>query len=497
MDLAAVQNVVNAALAQQAAVHQQAITDAAADAAAALAQANIANAAALQQALAGLPPAGGAVGGAAGGAAGGVAGGAAGGAGAAPAFALTPGLANPGQPWNYQTSEGIKIFTFASTKLQDVPYNGDVKGIKMFLIALGKRGEAYGWDTELFTISNQAAGGAAMDKNLLKQYGVLTLANVQAHATVYIGGQTRAAQASVQLLNCITASIGSDLMMKLVSRQDEFTLNDVMDGTCMLYVLITLVVIQTRATISVIRLQLKALPALLKTHKSNIINFNTDVDDKITSLRAMDEGCEDLLSSMFAAYQTASDKEFRDYIRDMEIRWENNEIVDLSVEQLMKSAESRYKVMVEKDLWAKPSREEADLMALAASIAAKKDEADKSNGGSGKDRSRTKGPRSNEGEWAWKDIAPVGNQPREKTFKNKVYVACKHHKNTQWVLKEGHLKGCRNDPNFVKDVDEIMKKSDDEAEKKAAPSKKTLQFAHALMHAMETEENGGLDGQDE
>ena len=66
------------------------------------------------------------------------------------------------------------------------------------------------------------------------------------------------------------------------------------------------------------------------------------------------------------------------------------------------------------------------------------------------------------------------------------------------MLKEGHLKGCRNDPNFVKDVDEIMKKSDSEAAaEKAAPSKKALQFAHALMHALEVEGNGDLDGQEE
>ena len=253
----------------------------------------------------------------------------------------------------------------------------------MFLIALGKRGESYGWNASLFNISNQEVGNP-QDKNLLTQYGVLTLENCQAHATAYIGIPNRAAQASIMCLNAITASVGPDLMMKLVNRQEDYTLtaNRVMDGTCMVYTLISCVVIHTRATISVIRAQLQSLPALMKQHKSNITNFNADVDDKITSLRAVDEGCQDLLSFLFAAYQTASDKEFREYIHDREVKWENNEIANMSVEDLMATAEGRYKVMVEKGVWAKPSREEADLMALAASI--KQADATKTGGGGGK-----------------------------------------------------------------------------------------------------------------
>jgi hypothetical protein len=236
MNQTQVQQIVDAALQAQNVLHQQDLADAAAanaqalqQAAAAnaqaLQQANAANAAALQQAIAALPPP------------------AAGGVPPAPVFALTPGLANPLQPWNYGSSEGIKIFTFGSMKLQDIPYNGDVKGLKMFLIALGIRGQSYGWNNSLFTISNQDAVNP-QDKNLLTQYGVLLLANCQAHATAYIGNPTRAAQASVMCLNAIMASIGPDLMMKLVNRQDEYTLTParVMDGTCMVFTLISCVV---------------------------------------------------------------------------------------------------------------------------------------------------------------------------------------------------------------------------------------------------------------
>jgi hypothetical protein len=46
-------------------------------------------------------------------------------------------------------------------------------------------------------------------------------------------------------------------------------------------------------------------------------------------------------------------------------------------------------------------------------------------------------------------------------------------------------------------VDAMMAKSKTEAVEKKAPSKKALQFAHALMHAMEAEESGGFEEEEE
>jgi hypothetical protein len=113
MDAAAVQAVVDAAVAQAAAQHQ-----------ADLAAANAANAIALQQAIAALPvaPAAGAV--------------AAAGAPAA-VFALTPGLANPGQPWDYTMSEGLRIYTHASAKLLDTTFMEVLKLLRCSYLRLG------------------------------------------------------------------------------------------------------------------------------------------------------------------------------------------------------------------------------------------------------------------------------------------------------------------------------------------------------------------------
>jgi hypothetical protein len=113
--------------------------------------------------------------------------------------------------------------------------------------------------------------------------------------------------------------------------------------------------------------------------------------------------------------------------------------------------------------------------------AAKKKDTKLSRGGS---------PRENTGEWDWKNHAPTASEPKKKIFKGKTYVHCKFHKNTQWVLKDGHNGGCRLDPNFVKDAEKTTP-----PEKKSQPSKQALQYAHALMAAIQHEENGGFSGE--
>jgi hypothetical protein len=218
----------------------------------------------------------------------------------------------------------------------------------------------------------------------------------------------------------------------------------------------------------------------------------------ITSLRAMDEEIgELLLAGLFNAYRGAADETFATYMRETEVKWEERVIPTLTAEELMQIADARYKVLVEKKEWPKPTKAEADLMALKASITeltTLKAEVVKkpSSGAAGTGAARAprgKGPRVNDGEWAWKNVPWDGKGPKEKTFKGKVYVHCPFHPGTQWVLKAGHENSCRNDPNFIKGIDKMTAAADD---KKEAPSKKTLQFAQALMAAMDAEANGEL-----
>jgi hypothetical protein len=95
----------------------------------------------------------------------------------------------------------------------------------------------------------------------------------------------------------------------------------------------------------------------MKAEKSNITDFNAEVDDMMTSLRAVDKGCDDIVPNLFEAYQLAGDSVFHQFIRELEVKWESGDIATLTPEELMQKAEGRFKVMVEKKVWAKPTKE--------------------------------------------------------------------------------------------------------------------------------------------
>ena len=139
------------------------------------------------------------------------------------------------------------------------------------------------------------------------------------------------------------------------------------------------------------------------------------------------------------------DASFHKYIKDEEVKWENGKTLVLTANQLMQKADARYKVLVEKKEWVKPNKEEADLMAMKAAIDLEANQTElektqkKKNGAKA---SRSGNPRENNGKWDWKNHAPTANEPKEKEFKGKTYEHCKFHRNTQWVLKDGHQGGC-------------------------------------------------------
>jgi hypothetical protein len=130
----------------------------------------------------------------------------------------------------------------------------------------------------------------------------------------------------------------------------------------------------------------------------------------------------------------------------------------------------------------------AKVTALPAAVEVKNPGAGKAGG-----RGAGKTVRENVGEWEWKNHAPKPGEPTEKMFKGRLYIACKFHKNTQWVLKEGHKDGCKLDPS----VCHVVEKAGATPPKdNKSPSKKQLQYANALMAAMEIEEEAKSDAKE-
>jgi hypothetical protein len=390
-------------------------------------------------------------------------------------FAITPGVINADTLWNYGTSEGRKDFIASTLPLSPL-YDGNAGGLKITLKMIDGRGEAFGWGAQLLTVPDSNGVG----RKLTTQYGMLTLANVRAHAATYVGTETRTYQASKQLATCIEASLTKSIHLKLMLRAADYTINGIEEGACMLKTLISVVSIETRATVSCVRTALKSLPSLMDDMNSDITLFNVAVGELIDKLNSMDETSDDLLNHLFEAYQTVADKKFVDYIAEKESKWEDNSIEDLLPATLMTMAEDKFKTLTQKKLWNKPSKEEENIVALKAEIVHLV--ALQATVKTGKD---PKAKKRKEAEWAWKLVAPTGTQPKEKSSKGKDYVYCPFHESTKWVLKGNHANGCDNDPQN-KDTSAAAGKPPTGK----PPDKRTLQYAKALMVAMESAEEG-------
>jgi hypothetical protein len=82
-------------------------------------------------------------------------------------------------------------------------------------------------------------------------------------------------------------------------------------------------------------------------------------------------------------------------------------------------------------------------------------------------------------------VAAAVQTVKEKSSKGKDYVYCPFHESTKWVLKGNHANGCDNDPQN-KDTSAAAGKPPTGK----PPDKRTLQYAKALMVAMESAEEG-------
>ncbi|CAB9513065.1 unknown protein [Seminavis robusta] len=367
-------------------------------------------------------------------------------------FATTPAGAG-NAAWDFTSSTGVKIF-IASTNPFPVPYDGNESGLRDFLRQIWRRAVAYGWSTILVVTDTDGT-----PRNLTTQHGCLSLLNVRAHAVAYLRLEEREHQASSCLHKLLLGSITPKLVNRLMTREAEFTVNAaaavpdgqpapapimIEDGTCMLYELIKMVSVETKATVSLITKKLNNMDVLMEKVKSNVEEFNTLVDDLVAQLEARSATVPPMMENLFEGYANCSDRIFTQYMFTKQEVYEDGTI-ELEYPALMKMALERYKTLVSKDQWMKKSEDQMEIIALKAEVISLK--AEKQPSTSAKSAPKKDQKSSYADKFAWKLVAPKQGEAKEKTINNKTYVYCPYHDTTKWVLKVNdkgvdHLTGC-------------------------------------------------------
>ena len=134
-----------------------------------------------------------------------------------PIFALSPALATRGII-DYNSRAGERIYTSATKELDPTKYDGEAQGLMPFLELLEERATNFGWDKSIMMIP-MPDGNL---KNLLLEYGTITLEQIKEHEDTYITTQTRNAQDANLLYECIMNSVSSECKAKLTIWKREY-----------------------------------------------------------------------------------------------------------------------------------------------------------------------------------------------------------------------------------------------------------------------------------
>ena len=278
-----------------------------------------------------------------------------------PIFALSPALATRGII-DYNSRAGERIYTSATKELDPTKYDGEAQGLMPFLELLEERATNFGWDKSIMMIPMPDGNS----KNLLLEYGTITLEQIKEHEDTYITTQTRNAQDANLLYECIMNSVSSECKAKLTIWKREYRCQHLPSGNLLLKVLIRKCHLDTNATVGGIRNRLSALDTYLPTVGYNITKFNMYVKNLVDQLRARGEFTNDLLINLFKGYLSATDKSFTTYIEKKLEAYEEGQ--DMSADQLMLWARNKYNLLLDKGTWNAPTEQEEKIVALQAQV---------------------------------------------------------------------------------------------------------------------------------
>lgn len=352
-------------------------------------------------------------------------------------FALAPALVGADLPIDYSTRAGQALYSQVTTALA-YTFEGPSSSLPAFLQSVMDRSTSAGWG-DIFEITvGQDAEGADVFRNLLTQYGEITMAHVRENALAdYIGQNSRNAQISHQIYQCLRKSVGTTVMDRLVTEQGEFFINGVPDGPSFLMALINVYSVRTNATTATIRVKISEAHLQIADEEYNIDAFNTSIDSYVQKLSANGEQTEDLFAHLARAYKSVPDKEFRSYI-GARIDSHNDGSAVMTPRMLMEKAKAKYDELMEADAWMKGDDVERKLVTLTAQLQQMETKAKYPTPKKGKptpkkgNSKKGKKKQQDTDKWAWKNVKPRSNQAHTKVVEGKTYHWCKHHE--RWTI---------------------------------------------------------------
>jgi hypothetical protein len=175
-----------------------------------------------------------------------------------PVFTLAPALANTAAFLDLTTSSGAKHFKGAIESLNSHPFNfEDGADLQVFLDLVLTKSQVWGWNNIFNFPVKDAKTTITKTWNLLDYYGMVPLASVRDHALTYYATQSKQAQDSFMLCQCLLSSLALDFLKTITANSASYHLpaivvadGDIPSGPLLLKLIISRAHVDTRATVS-------------------------------------------------------------------------------------------------------------------------------------------------------------------------------------------------------------------------------------------------------
>ena len=373
--------------------------------------------------------------------------------------AITLGEAGGGRFLDLEDASDKKFYMNGCKPLDGEPYDGKPLGLRLFLERLRGKASMYNW-YNILLVPDLAI--IPVYKNILDNYGSISLEECTLNATAYYTANDRPAQNAQMLYQCLLTSLTESALSKITMESKKYQVAGYQDGVCFLKVLLTKAKPDTVATVNMLRTSISQLKSKMIECDGNIVVFNDHVRSIESAMASYGERSDELLINTILAYEEVEDSDFVQYIKNKRSMWEEDK-TKLDLDSLMTNSENKYNIAVQTGQWKAPTKEAEKFAAMKAEWQ-KNHGGNNNNNNSGSNNSSNSSKSKDKLSYAerqkkdieanpWKIIAPGNNEPQVKVEKGTTFYWCATHKkwmghSTAQCLGAGvHMRNHRNKGN--------------------------------------------------
>ena len=230
-------------------------------------------------------------------------------------FAPAPGLVRINTTIDYSNRIGAELYWSGSSSLL-IKFNGEEENLLVFTDALMDCTREMGWGNSQASILSIAAlrNSIPVHMNLIEEFRRYRLQGLRDQVLTYYNLPTRQAQNGHMMYYCIINTIIEESNRKVIEELKNYVFNGINSGPLLLKFLTSVITIDTRATITNIRMDLTNLDTYISTFKFDINKFNSYLKEKRKQLRKRGEILLDISVNLFKAYKVVPDQIFHNWL---------------------------------------------------------------------------------------------------------------------------------------------------------------------------------------